>query len=176
MLRKIKDGIIKVFSFLWISAMCLIGVAPVDDAGAGMNGFLVLGLWILCIFIMIKIKPWIAVAGSSLVVSAVAIDNHNSGMTWADFLEKIEIPLGTVIIVLVLAKLIFGSVKEWEDESDAIVERKKDAKKKGKACCPWCGSVSIQYYPLGIPYQRYADYPIERSNHKYHCNRCGREW
>ena len=56
MLRKIKNIIIKLFCFWWISLICLMGVAPKDDAGAGMNGFLVFGLWILCIFIMIKIR------------------------------------------------------------------------------------------------------------------------
>lgn len=174
MLRKIKNIIVKIFCFLWITLMCIIGVAPEDDAGAGMNGFLVFGLWIVCVFIMVKIRPWIAALISTLVVTWAGI--ANSGMTWGEFLEKIEMPLGTMIIILVLAKLLFGTAKEWEDESNARVERKRNAKKRGEACCPWCGSVSIQYYPLGIPYRQYDDYPIERSNHKYHCNNCGREW
>lgn len=174
MLRKIKNIIIKLFCFWWISLICLMGVAPKDDAGAGMNGFLVFGLWILCIFIMIKIRPWIAALISTLVV--VGVEIANSEITWAGFLNKIEMPLGVVIMALILGKLFLGTVKEWEDESDARAERKKNAQKRGEAYCPWCGSVSIQYYPLGIPYQEYEDYPIQRSNHKYHCNNCGREW
>lgn len=73
MLRKIKNIIIKLFCFLWISLICLMGVAPKDDAGAGMNGFLVFGLWILCIFIMIKIRPWIAALISTLVLHPVSL-------------------------------------------------------------------------------------------------------
>ena len=111
---------------------------------------------------------------STLVVTVVGI--VNSEMTWAGFWESIELPLGTLLITGMLIKLFLGAIDEWEDESNARNERKKNAKKRGEAYCPWCGSVSIQYYPLGIPYQDYVGSPIQRLNQKYHCNNCGRQW
>lgn len=174
MLRKIKNVVIKIFCFLWVSSVCSIGAIPKEEAGVGMNGFLAFGLWVLCIFITIKIKPWIAASISTVVVTVVGI--ANSEITWAGFWKSIELPLGTLLITGMLIKLFLGAIDEWEDESNARNERKKNAQKRGEAYCPWCGSVSIQYYPLGIPYQDYVDSPIQRLNQKYHCNNCGRQW
>ena len=109
MLRKIKNVVIKIFCFLWVSSVCSIGAIPKEEAGVGMNGFLAFGLWVLCIFIMIKIKPWIAASISTLVVTVVGI--VNSEMTWAGFWESIELPLGTLLITGMLIKLFLTNGK-----------------------------------------------------------------
>ena len=75
---------------------------------------------------------------------------------------------------ILLGKLFLGEIKAWETESDARNERKRNAQKRGEACCPRCGSVSIQYYSLGIPYEEYGE--IKHLSNKYHCNNCGSEW
>lgn len=101
-----KNVIINVCYFVWISLICLVGAAPVDKGGAGINGFLALVLWCVCIFIMIKIRPWLAILVSALIV--VGVELANSGMTWHEFwnkivmiwnifFEKIAVPLGAVI-------------------------------------------------------------------------------
>lgn len=172
MLRKIKNVIINVFCFLWITMVCLIAAMPKDGGGTGINGFLAFGLWILCIFIMTKIRPWIVALVSTLIV--VGIQIANSEITWAGFIKEIEMPIGTLVMVLILGKLFLGEIKAWETESDARNERKRNAQKRGEACCPRCGSVSIQYYSLGIPYEEYGE--IKHLSNKYHCNNCGSEW
>ena len=40
-----KNVIINVCCFLWISLISLVGAAPVDAGGAGINAFFVLVLW-----------------------------------------------------------------------------------------------------------------------------------
>lgn len=82
-----KNVIINVCCFLWISLISLVGAAPVDAGGAGINAFFVLVLWGGCIFIMIKLRPWIAILASTLVI--VGVELGNSGMTWYGFYEKI---------------------------------------------------------------------------------------
>lgn len=78
---------------------------------------------------------------------------------------------------------IFSWMHNREEESNKRETRKREAHERGEACCPYCGSTSIQYYPLGVPYERdyYDEDGKERTTighyaEKYHCNNCGRTW
>ena len=68
------------------------------------------------------------------------------------------------------------SVRKFTDEpvSDEMIQELLHAEENGIAHCPYCGSPSIDYFPLGIPIEDGED--IIRSSNTYHCKRCGREW
>lgn len=114
--------------------------------------------------------------GSAVILVAVRIAKFGVGISYAEAMNKLEGPIMGATLFLVFGKLLLGTLKEVDDEAQARQIRKKNAKIRGEACCPWCGSTSIQYYALGIPYQEYSDSPIRRLNKKYHCNNCGRQW
>lgn len=155
MLGKMKNVIIKVLCFLWITMISLTAAVPKDGGGIGINGFLAFGLWILCIFIMTKIRPWIVALVSTLIVVGIQIANNE--ITWAEFIKEMGTPIGVLVIILIILKLLDA----WEAEAVVRSERIRNAQKRGEAHCPKCGSTSIQYYP---------------TNQEYHCNFCGHEW
>lgn len=173
MLRKLKNGFIGLMCIVWVTLVWLI--APMDYSdlgGAELNGFLAFILWIVSMYLIIKVNAIIPAVGSTVILLIIRISKF--GISDENF-ERIAEPIMVLIVFFVVGKLFLDSIDKIGDEAEERQRRKKNARDRGEACCPWCGSVSIQYYALGIPYK--DDYgSIRHSYKKYHCNNCGCEW
>lgn len=182
MLGKIKNVLVGIFCFSLVSAAWLSAPMSIEEGGANINRFLAFGLWVLSVFLIVKGKAIIATIGSTVIVVAMMI--HNGGVK-ANFSNIDWYPLwefiAAVIVLFFVGKIIVGLFEGYQQNLNEIAERRENAKKNGQVCCPHCASVSIQYYPLGIPHKEYDanlerevimrdGYPI------YHCNKCGKEW
>lgn len=173
MLRKLKNGFIGFICVLWVTEVWLIATMNHSDmGGAEINGFLAFILWGISIYLIVKVNAiWTAI-GSTVILFVIRIVRFGVNV---EKLQGLEEPLMALVVLLVLGKLFFSALDKMGEESEAKQKRIKDAKKRGEACCPWCGSVSIQYYALGIPYSDDRG-NVLHSNDKYHCNNCGRSW
>lgn len=179
MLRKIKNIVIGFFCFSFISVIWLSAPMNFEDGGANMNKFLAFGLWILSVFLIVKGKAIVATVGSIAIFFAIVIPNGGVKFNNANWDGLVEIVVG-FIGILAVGKIFINMLDSHEKTYEEIGERKEDARKKGLACCPYCGSTSIQYYPLGVPYKDYdciRDVEVVRhySSH-YHCNNCDKSW
>lgn len=175
MLRKLKNGFIGFFCVLWVSMVWLIATMEQSGGGAELNGILAFILWIVSIFFIFKVNSIASAIGSSLILIIIRIVRFGVDFSNFEISDELGRVIGIAVMCLVFGKLFFRFLDDLAKESDAREKRIKDAKNRGEACCPWCGSVSIQYYAMGIPYEGFGD-SIERSHNKYHCNNCGREW
>lgn len=155
---------------MWISAVWSLAAVDHSAGGVEINGFLAFLLWMVAVFAMIKTKPIIPAIVSTIVVIVVSSVKYGININW----DGLEEPIGTMLLLIILWKWFSGALDNMENESNAREQRKRDANSKGEACCPWCGSTSIQYYALGIPYEHYDE--IYRKREKHVCLHCGREW
>jgi hypothetical protein len=172
MLRKLKNGFIGFMCVLWVTAIWLIATMDYSDSGgAELNGFLAFILWIVSICLIVKVNALVSAVGSTVIVFIIRIARFGVDV---GKLEAFEEAIGALVVCWVLVKLFFSFFDKAIEESEAKERRKKNAKDRGEACCPRCGSVSIQYYALGIPYD--YDGLIRHKHDKYHCNSCGYEW
>lgn len=186
MLRKIKNIVIGFFCFSFISVIWLSAPMSFEDGGANMNKFLAFGLWILSVFLIVKGKAIVATVGSIVIFFAIVIPNggvkfNSNGMNWDGLIEF----AATIIGIYVVWKLIINISESNQKYYEEIGERQENARKKGLAYCPSCGSTSVQYYPLGVPYKdtEYSEVrddlvevvKYDNTVH-YHCNNCGRQW
>lgn len=172
MLHKLKNGFIGFMCVLWVTEVWLISTMSHSDlGGTELNGFLAFILWIVSIYLIMRGKAITSAVGSTVILFIIRIAKFGVD---TGALEKLKEPIVILGACLVLGKLFWGAIKNAEDEAEAKRKRKKNAKDRGEVCCSRCGSVSVQYYALGIPYKGYAS--TYRSNKHYHCNNCGREW
>lgn len=172
MLRKIKNGFIGFMCVLWVTGVWLIAAMDHSEfGGAELNGFLAFLLWIVSICLIVKVNAIMSAVGSTVILFIIRMVRFGADI---GRLEELEQPISILLVCLVLGKLFFSSLDKAEKESESKRKRIKDAEARGEACCPWCGSVSIQYYALGIPYEEYDS--IRHKYAQYHCNSCGREW
>lgn len=172
MLRKLKNGFIGFMCILWVTDVWIISIMDHSEfGGAELNGFLAFVLWIVSIYLIVKVNAIMSAVGSTVILFIIRAVRFGVDVRK---LEGLGQPIAVLVVCWVLGKLLFSSWDKAAEESEAKQRRIKNAKDRGEACCPWCGSVSIQYYALGIPYEDYGS--IRHSNYNYHCNSCGREW
>lgn len=186
MLRKIKNVVIGFFCFLIVSVSWLSAPLGFEEGGANMNKMLAFGLWILSVYLIIKGKAIIATVGTIAILLAIIIPNggikfNSASMEWEGLWEIVA----TIFGIFIVGKFIADWFDSSRKASEEIGERQENARKKGMAYCPECGSTSIQYYPLGVPYKdteynEFRDEVVEVVKYDdtvhYHCNNCGRQW
>lgn len=153
------------------------GDSNAQQIGAGVNGFIVFLIWVVCVFLIVKGHPIIASIGSFAFYIGAHMMKFGEDKVVSDFNSAVA----GVIVLGIFAFFGLGMFKKWEQESNDREERKEHARKSGKACCPYCGRTSIQYYALGIPYEdswddRINDWTIGYSSDHYKCLGCGHEW
>lgn len=185
MLDKLKRFIINMMCFIWMSGMCMIAsMGSIEDEATVASGLISIAVWILSLIILIKISPVVSAVVSTIAAIVVNIVAHGVNTEqYQSLLESLAEPIGQIIAVVLFIWIIFSLIGSHKEEEDARETRKKKARERGEAHCPNCGSISIQYYPLGVPFEsRYYDEDgIERTGighyaYKYHCNNCGHMW
>ena len=173
MLRKIKNVVIGFFCFSIVSVGWLSAPLSFEEGGANMNKMLAFGLWILSVYLIIKGKAIIATVGTIAILLAIIIPNGGIKFNSTDWdgLEEVAV---TIIGICIGGKILFKMFDSHQEAYEEIGERQEEARKKGLACCPYCGSTSIQYYPLGVPYEDLGE--VRHSSSHYHCNNCDKKW
>lgn len=171
--RKIAGFFIAFFSILWVTMVALVATgdhtSPIN--GAEINGILVFLLWSLCVYIIIKGHPLFPAITSTVALIIVYVLKFGVSDQISSLFELV---FTGIAIYGVLGLLLRGAIKERIQESEDTKKRIGYAEENGIAHCPYCGSPSIDYFPLGIPIEDGED--IIRSSNTYHCKRCGREW
>ena len=185
MLDKLKRFLINMMCFLWITMACLIvTLGFVENEPDIIKCLLAILLWIVSLVILIKISPVVSVVLNTVavIVIKVVIDGVDAEQ-YKTALESLAEPIGQILVMVFVVWGIFSLMHNREEESNKRETRKRDARERGEACCPRCGSTSIQYYPLGVPYESryYDENGKERTRighyaEKYHCNKCDRMW
>ena len=170
---KLKKILIYMLSLLWINMACMLGmIGSVENAPGIIEILLSILLLIVSIVILIKAEPAISVVFSTIAAIVMRIVFHGFDIEKIkSFFVGLEEPLMELVFAAVFGWLIFSAWSRHCEESDEREERKREAHRRGEACCPKCGSVSIQYYPLGIPYDDCGR--VRYFSDKYHCNDCG---
>lgn len=174
MLGKIKNVLIGLFCFFMVSMVWMMAATDFKNDGTGMNKFLAFGLWALSVFFIIKGKAVIIT-----IISTVGVIIFQGDIFFDGLASLGDDFWSAIVSIIVVGVICFKLMKSHDQEVEEINERKENARKSGQACCPWCGSVSIQYYPLGVPFEDYdedGNIIIRRFNDHYHCNGCGRRW
>ncbi len=185
MLDKLKRFLINMMCFLWITMACLIvTLGSVESEPDIIKCLLAILLWIVSLVILIKISPVVSVVLSTVavIVIKVVIDGIDAEQ-YKTVLESLAEPIGQILVMVFVVWGIFSLMHNREEESNKRETRKREAHERGEACCPYCGSTSIQYYPLGIPYESsyYDEDGKERTvirhyAYDYHCNKCDHMW
>lgn len=157
-----------ILSLLIITTMAASAVGPAETGGLGMNGFLVLVTWLFFAFLIKKGHPLIPAVASLVIVAGLKISVNGYDSNKA---EALIVPL--VFLILLLA--LFKWFENIEKEDEIRNERIRNNRKSGIACCPKCGSTSIQYYATGIPYMSGGKI-LYFTRNNYHCNNCDHEW
>lgn len=176
MLGKIKNVLVGLFCFFMVSMEYLIVVISSDQGSTGMNRFLVVGLWAASVFFILKGKAVMTTIASTIVIIFFYRDAFFSAFTAMD-----EEMWGGIILTIILIGIIFKPKENSDRYITDVDERRENTRKSGKGCCPYCGSNSVQYYPLGIPHKEYdvdldRDVIVTEGYPNYHCNNCGGEW
>lgn len=185
MLNKLKNFLIKLMCFWWITMVWLIAaLGPLENEPDVIKCLLAVLLWIVSLVILIKISPVVSVVLSTIavIVIKVVIDGVDVAQYETALIDLAE-PIGQMLVIAFVGWCIFSFMHNSEEESKRRETRKREAHERGEACCPSCGSTSIQYYPLGVPYEsRYYDENgkertrIGHYGAKYHCNKCDHMW
>lgn len=163
-------------SFLWS-----VTAASVVSNGTKFSNFLSIVVWIFLLWLIIKKHPIISdIIGAIIVVviemrkgampSGAGFSFSMTPKTW----EGIEAVLAPILLYGILALLAYSAFKQWEKGREEVDRRKKNAKERGVAYCPKCGSTSFDYFPLGIPYDDNGK--VRHMSAKYHCRNCEARW
>lgn len=147
---KIFAGVV---SFMFV-IMAVYSATIAEVRGRGVNGFLVLAMFIFLTFLIIKGHPYISGIASIAISVGLKITSKGFDM---DNAESLVVPV--LFILLYLAFIRWSQVTGKRD--DERHKRIKENRKAGIACCPICGSPSIVYF---------------RSGRSYHCNNCHHDW
>ena len=73
MLQKIKNFFIKLFCFIFISAIWAISMASYAEGGAEINGILAFLLWLVNLIILFKVSAVVSAIGSSILIIVLRI-------------------------------------------------------------------------------------------------------
>lgn len=107
MINKIKLFFMSFFSIMWVSAIAAVLFGPGDVGGADVNGFLVILLWILFVYIVIKKHPLIACVACTVLYFVIRIRKYG--------IDDTSGATGQLIIYGILffgvCKFLFGSTR-----------------------------------------------------------------
>ena len=167
-IKSISKICMGLFSLPIITMMAASAIGPKETGGLGMNGFLVLVAWLFLAFLIKKGHPLIPAVASLAIVTGMKLSTNGYDRNKA---EALIVPF--VFLLLLLA--LFKWFESMEKEDEIRNERIRNNRKSGIACCPRCGSSSIQYYATGIPYMSGGKI-LYFTRNNYHCNNCEHEW
>lgn len=170
--EKLKKIFVGFMSFLVVSLMASYSIMPKEAGGIELNGLIALLLWIVFIFLIVKGHPFIS--GLFSVATYIALKIFKFGIE-SENADALIVLFGRAAIFVFIMYLLFKWFSDSAKASEEKNKRIRENRKAGKAYCDRCGSTSLQYYSMGIPYRDF-DGRIRYSSQKYHCNNCGSEW
>lgn len=174
---KIGHGIVLFFCFMIVTCVALFLSEDIARGGAGMNGFVAFFIWVICMVILFKVSPMIAVLIPFVVYLVATGMSESSSDAW----------IGTCFF-LIAAVVIVLYIKHRNKIDNSVDE----GRKSGHIVCPKCGNYQcVIFIPPHVEVNDendyyYDPYTGERMYYKkgknvnvsghYKCWDCGNEF